>query len=336
MKKFILKSLFLFITFFPLITVSAASTCDTYQCITCTYQGDGYTFKYEVEGGPVALMPNVIFSGVASSLHRGLDFLNNSKDALVCPATLYYYKNGNTVTLNFDKESNLLNKPLSLINPTDNGKKLIITNEKPEEEKPSNPPASSTDYYYINPQGEYVVCSADDCKKLEDDDDYVVDRTKRIVIYNGKTYTHDQDRQSASDNQGETDWGSVEDTNISEICASPSLRKPLKFIGTIVTFAKIIVPIVIIGFGLMDLYKAATSSKQDGIKNAMQSIMVRLIAGVAIFLLPGIVQMILNWVNEWSNYKNVWCCCTQCILDSNNCNVNSCSSKSCKIGGMNS
>ncbi len=133
----------------------------------------------------------------------------------------------------------------------------------------------------------------------------------------------------------ETDWGEVEDTNIENICGSPNLRKPLKFIGTIVTVLKVAIPILIVVLGIVDLLKAIPSSKDNRIMVAVKSIGVRFIAGVFIFFIPGIVQLILDWVNEWSNYSNSWCCCTQCILDSGNCDVNSCSSDSCKIGGMN-
>ena len=114
----------------------------------------------------------------------------------------------------------------------------------------------------------------------------------------------------------------------------PSYRKPMRFIGTIINFLKIIIPIVIIGFGIMDLYKAVTGSKDDEIKKAVKSIIIRTIAGIFIFLLPGIVQFVLNWVNEWSNYENSWCCCTDCLLNPD-CDVNSCNSNSCKIEGTN-
>ncbi len=133
----------------------------------------------------------------------------------------------------------------------------------------------------------------------------------------------------------ETDWGPIEDTNIENICNSPNLRKPLKFIGTIVFVLKIAIPILIIVLGIIDLFKAIPSSKDDRIIVAVKSIGVRFIAGIFIFFIPGIIQVILDWVNEWSNYSNSWCCCTQCLLDSGNCDVNSCSSDSCKIGGMN-
>ena len=126
----------------------------------------------------------------------------------------------------------------------------------------------------------------------------------------------------------------VNDTSIGEICSMPQYRKTTRFFGTIVTFAKYIVPIIIIAFGIMDLYKAVTGVKDDEIKKAFKAIMVRIAAGVLIFLLPGLVQFFFNMLNEWSNYKVDVCCCTECLLNSS-CDTNSCNSGSCKIEGMN-
>ena len=124
-----------------------------------------------------------------------------------------------------------------------------------------------------------------------------------------------------------------DNVSVESICAKPYYRKPMKFIGTLVGFVKILVPIIIICFGVMDLYKAITGSKDEALPKAIKMICIRVIAGVFIFFLPGIVQFVLNMVNEYSDYKNNWCCCTECILNSN-CDVNSCSSASCKIKGV--
>lgn len=132
----------------------------------------------------------------------------------------------------------------------------------------------------------------------------------------------------------------TKDTSISDVCSSPSYRKPMKFIGTIVQFLRYIVPIVIIGFGVMDLYKALTSDKDDGLKKAIKSIIIRVAAGVAIFLLPGIVQFTLNLVDDWknntdgNNYNGAWCCCTDCVLNAT-CDTSSCDSTSCRVEGTN-
>ncbi len=140
-----------------------------------------------------------------------------------------------------------------------------------------------------------------------------------------------------SENEEEEDTPpdyNIEDTSADTICTMPAYRKPMKFIGTIINFLKIIVPIIIIAFGVVDLYKAVTGSKDDEIKKSIKSIIIRVVAGIAIFLLPGIIQFVLNWVNAWSDYKNSWCCCTDCLLNPD-CDVNSCNSSSCKIEGTN-
>lgn len=137
----------------------------------------------------------------------------------------------------------------------------------------------------------------------------------------------------ASTQNGTTDWGEVKDTDLQEICNNPSFQKPMKLIGTIINFVKILIVGIIIVLGIFDLFKATTSMKDNRFIVAVKSIAIRVIAGVCIFFLPGVIQVILDMVNEWSNYQNVWCCCTQCLLDADHCDINSCSSDSCQIGG---
>ncbi len=155
----------------------------------------------------------------------------------------------------------------------------------------------------------------------------------------------DDDNNSNNDNGDDDDNGNnknptekpnydVKDTSIGELCSNSKYRKIMKFFGTIVNFARILVPIVIILFGVIDLYKAVTGAKEDEIKKSFRSILVRVIAGILVFLLPGLVQFFFNMLNEWSDYKIDVCCCTECLLNKD-CNVNSCSSDSCKIEGTN-
>ena len=155
---------------------------------------------------------------------------------------------------------------------------------------------------------------------------------KPISSENDNNDTNDKNNFPDND-EYETDYD-IEETNIKEICSKPEYRKPMRFIGQIVQFLKIIVPILIIGFGAIDLFKAITASKDDAIKKAIKSIAFRAVAGIVIFLIPGLVQFVMNMVNEWSDYKNSWCCCTECLLNSD-CDINSCSSNSCRIEGMN-
>ena len=52
-------------------------------------------------------------------------------------------------------------------------------------------------------------------------------------------------------------------------CANGNLQSTFTFIGHIVAIAKIFIPIIIIGFGIMDLFKAITGSKDDEIKKSL-------------------------------------------------------------------
>jgi hypothetical protein len=120
------------------------------------------------------------------------------------------------------------------------------------------------------------------------------------------------------------------------VCSSSSYRKPMKFVGWIINTIRYLVPLIIIGFGVWDLYKAITNS--DAEKAAMASIkslVIRVGAGVFIFLLPGIIEFILGMVSTWNsgsgeyNYGSAWACCGECIFDSK-CDVSGTTSKYCK------
>lgn len=196
-------------------------------------------------------------------------------------------------------------------------------------------PVAAKNYYYETGEDTYKLCLETEepgkynCAVFGKDEIDQINSDAGVITQGDETY-------EKSTSAEPVDWGDVSDIKVEEVCNEPGIRKPLKLIGTFVMLLKILIPILIILLGGFDLLKVITSSKQDGINKAAKSIAVRVVAGIAIFFLPGIIQMVLNWVNEWSNYENTWCCCTQCILDANNCDVNSCSSDSCRIGGMNS
>lgn len=109
------------------------------------------------------------------------------------------------------------------------------------------------------------------------------------------------------------------------------LSSTLKFIGHIVFIAKIFIPIVIILFGIIDMFKAVTSAKDDEIKKSAVSLGRRIIAGVCIFFLPAFIDLIFSWVDSWnnnSNYQSKYNECFKCVWDVNNCGTSSSTSSS--------
>jgi len=58
-------------------------------------------------------------------------------------------------------------------------------------------------------------------------------------------------------------------------------------------YPKIIVPIIIIGLGSLDLGKAVVAGKEDEMKKAQKTFVRRLIAGIVVFLIPVILNIVM-------------------------------------------
>ncbi len=77
----------------------------------------------------------------------------------------------------------------------------------------------------------------------------------------------------------------------------------LQLVGWVVTVIKIGIPLIIIVLGLIDLGKAAISSKPEEIKKTVTSLVWRLVGGIAIFFVPTIVMLIMGFVTQWGDTK---------------------------------
>lgn len=68
-------------------------------------------------------------------------------------------------------------------------------------------------------------------------------------------------------------------------------------VSTVVTLIKIVVPILLIVFGMLDLGKAVVASKEDEIKKGQQLFIKRVISAVIVFFVIQIVQIIVRFVS---------------------------------------
>jgi ABC-type spermidine/putrescine transport system permease subunit II len=78
----------------------------------------------------------------------------------------------------------------------------------------------------------------------------------------------------------------------------------LQLLGWALTIFKIIIPLIIIALGLVDLGKAAVSSKPEEIKKSATSLMWRLVGGIVIFFVPTIVMLVFGFVSGFSSNKS--------------------------------
>ncbi len=67
-------------------------------------------------------------------------------------------------------------------------------------------------------------------------------------------------------------------------------------VSTIVMLIKIIVPILLIIFGMLDLAKAVIAGKEDEIKKNQTTFIKRLIAAVIVFFVVSLVQLVVRFV----------------------------------------
>lgn len=107
-------------------------------------------------------------------------------------------------------------------------------------------------------------------------------------------------------------------TTVGEFCrVTASLWQ---IIGYIINVMKIVVPIIIVLFGIIDLSKAVMAGKEDEMKNAQKMLIKRLIYGAVVFMIFPIVKGVYGLVmsNEDADVK-IGNKCWQCVLTPNDC-----------------
>ena len=87
-----------------------------------------------------------------------------------------------------------------------------------------------------------------------------------------------------------------------------------QFIGYALYAVKIIIPLIIIVFGIIDFIKAVMSSDDNAIKKAATSLLKRAIAGVAIFFVPTIVTVVFNLIENFTGGLEPITECKTCLL----------------------
>ena len=91
---------------------------------------------------------------------------------------------------------------------------------------------------------------------------------------------------------------------------------PLNTVHTIIVVIKIAVPVLLVIFGMLDLFKGLTAQKEDEIKKGQQMFIKRLIVGALIFFVVVIAKLLISVVADTSSANIIEC--VDCFL-SNNC-----------------
>lgn len=79
-------------------------------------------------------------------------------------------------------------------------------------------------------------------------------------------------------------------------------------INDVLLYVKILIPVALIAFGLIDFVKAVFSTKEDDMKKAQVRFIKRLIMAVIVFIVPSIINLLMTAVDGiWAHINNSAC-----------------------------
>lgn len=76
---------------------------------------------------------------------------------------------------------------------------------------------------------------------------------------------------------------------------------------------QVLVPVILVIFGMIELTKAIMAQKEDEIKKAQGSFIKKLIVAVIVFLTFSIVRLVFNFANSGKDNSSVWNCANSII-----------------------
>ena len=99
-------------------------------------------------------------------------------------------------------------------------------------------------------------------------------------------------------------------------------------VSTIITGIKIVVPILLIIWGMLDFTKSVVAKKEEDIKKYQKAFVSRLISALVVFLIIFIVQLAVNLISgvedstnpDGTTVSDIWSCSKKFIngVDTNN------------------
>lgn len=112
------------------------------------------------------------------------------------------------------------------------------------------------------------------------------------------------------------DIGNVGDN----FCSQKEVKRILKFFGLIILLLKLAVPFIIIVKGTFLFYNTVVKGGADDLTKSAKEFGLKIVLGIAIFFIPGLLNGILGLYNDWASVKSEYTDCATCLLDPTKCN----------------
>ncbi len=105
-------------------------------------------------------------------------------------------------------------------------------------------------------------------------------------------------------------------TNLDTGKVCEGLSPFLTLVGYVVTIIKVVIPLLLIIFGMLDVGKSVVASKPDEVNKSLKSFAMRCIAAVLIFFIPSIVGVLLDAVYQTGETDaSGWRCCWEYVIN---------------------
>ncbi len=140
----------------------------------------------------------------------------------------------------------------------------------------------------------------------------VIVEAKSVETYNNyDVYSVSSEVKSFSEHRLSGEGEHVGDN----VCEETNVINALRVVGYCLFIAKIVIPFIIIGFGIFDLAKAVTGGDSDKVTKGVKTIGVRVLIGILVFALPSIINIILDVAVNLSDGETGYSMCQTCVLD---------------------
>lgn len=108
-----------------------------------------------------------------------------------------------------------------------------------------------------------------------------------------------------------------------EFCNNAGVLSMIRILGIIIEIIKIIIPLLIIVFGMIDFGKVVVSNDDKEINKSTSRIVKRIVAGVLIYFIPTIILALFDYLQLSEIYRDEnFYKCTTCLLDTSTCEFN--------------
>ncbi len=94
-----------------------------------------------------------------------------------------------------------------------------------------------------------------------------------------------------------------------------------RLVGNILLVVKIVIPILVIVFGMVDIGKSVVASKPEEISKSFKSFLIRLGAAIVIFFIPNLVGFGIGLANGFNQVEDDYKKCQTCIVKPGECEV---------------